>query len=89
MINREDREQAFMDMTIKALSEGDLDAITEMWAEACTHQAIGPFDPGEIKRGREAIHAYAKSWSGVSDFQVLKNQVLSTDSDGSIGGRVK
>ncbi len=69
MINREDREQAFIDMTMKALSEGDLDAITEMWAEACTHQAIGPFDLGEIKRGREAIHAYAKSWSAFPIFR--------------------
>jgi hypothetical protein len=29
--------------------------------------------------------AYAEAWSDVSDFQVLKNQILSTDSGGSIG----
>ncbi len=74
---------------MKALSEGNLDAITEMWAEECTHQAVDTFDPAEIKRGREVIHAYVKAWSGVSDFQALKNQVLSIDSDGSIGAWVK
>ncbi len=61
MINDEDHHQAFMDRSMKTLSEGDVDTFTSLWAEDRIHQSIYPFDPAEIKREREAIHTYAKA----------------------------
>ena len=90
MTSSEVRYKSFMNRSMKALIDGDVDTFSSLWAEDCIHQSIDPFDQGEILRGREAMHAYAEAWSDVSDFQVLKNQVLSADSEGAIGNaRVK
>ena len=74
---------------MKTLSEGDVDTLTSLWAEDRIHKSLYPFEQGEFMRGREAMRTYAEFRDGVSDFEVLKNLVLSTDSDGLIGGRVK
>lgn len=90
MTNSEVRYKSFMDRSMKALIDGDIDTFTSLWSEDCIHQSIDPFDQGEIVQGREAMRAYAGAWSGVVDFQVLKNKILSADSEGSIGNaRVK
>ena len=90
MTNSEVRYKPFMDRSMKALSDGDVDTFTSLWSEDCSHQSIDPFDQGEIVQWRKAMRAYAGAWSGVVNFQVLKNQILSVDSEGSIGNaRIK
>ena len=54
MTNSEVRYKSFMDRSMKALIDGDIDTFTSLWSEDCIHQSIDPFDQGEIVQGREA-----------------------------------
>jgi hypothetical protein len=45
---------------------------------------MDPFEKGEIRDRRSAMHQNGQDWSGVSDFRVLMSEILRSNDGGAI-----
>lgn len=84
MIQNDDRYQAWSDTAFQSWTDGDSAAMESLWAEDATRLSIDPFDENEPLRGRATIIKSLEAWKG-SDPKLLKNMILSSDSDYGIG----
>ena len=85
----EERYNAWIDASFKAIIQGDVDTQTSLWAENCTRTEIEAFGDHYTIQGKDAIRKESEGLVTVfTNPKIVKNELLSASQEKGIGNAV-